>query len=367
MGSGHFLVAALPMLARMRMHEEDLSANEAVDRVIAENLHGLEIDERCTQIAAFALAMAAWTFDGASGYRELPEMNLACSGLAPEGDLEDWETLAGDDERLQNGMRRLYSIFQDAPTLGSLINPSTPENRLDTATFSDLEPLLVEALSDGRDVEVRERGVAAKGIARAAEMLSEHYTLVSTNVPYLGRGNQSDDIKSFVNQNYPKSGNDLATVFIKRCMEISRAGGTSCLVVPQKWLFLITYSDFREDVLNSGSWNFVARLGTSAFQTPMWDLNIMLFSVSSRSNQGGDSFVSFEASNPDSITGKQESLKSSEVFRSTQRQQLKNPDKRVILDELGDEPLLAQKAESHEGLTTGDLPRFTRKFWETKR
>ena len=82
MGSGHFLVAALPMLARMRMHEDGLSAEEAVDRVIEENLHGLEIDERCTQIAAFALAMAAWTFDGNSGYRELPEMNLACSVLS---------------------------------------------------------------------------------------------------------------------------------------------------------------------------------------------------------------------------------------------------------------------------------------------
>jgi len=152
MGSGHFLVAALPMLARMRMHEEGLSAEAAVDRVIAENLHGLEIDERCTQIAAFALAMAAWTFDGGregrtpSAYRELPEMNLACSGLAPEGDLEEWETLAGDDERLQNGMRRLYSIFQDAPTLGSLIDPSAPENRLDTDNIEELRSCLADVL-----------------------------------------------------------------------------------------------------------------------------------------------------------------------------------------------------------------------------
>ena len=69
-------------------------------------------------------------FPAPRGYRELPEMNLACSGLAPEGDLRAWEKLAGDDERLRNGMRRLYTLFQDAPTLGSLIDPGAPENRL---------------------------------------------------------------------------------------------------------------------------------------------------------------------------------------------------------------------------------------------
>ena len=177
MGSGHFLVAALPMLAHMRMHEEDLAPDDAVDAVLRDNLHGLEIDERCTQIAAFALALAAWTFEGSSGYRDLPEMNLACSGLAPEGSLEEWETLAGDDERLQNGMRRLYSIFQDAPTLGSLIDPGAPENDLYTASFDELEPLLKEALAQEADAETAERGVVAYGIAQAAEMLSSRYPL----------------------------------------------------------------------------------------------------------------------------------------------------------------------------------------------
>ena len=60
MGSGHFLVFALPMLVALRMHEEELSAAEAVDAVLRDNLFGLELDPRCTQIAAFNLALAAW-------------------------------------------------------------------------------------------------------------------------------------------------------------------------------------------------------------------------------------------------------------------------------------------------------------------
>jgi hypothetical protein len=58
MGSGHFLVFALPLLARLRMEEEEFGAAEAVAAVLRDNLHGLEIDERCTQIAAFKLAVS---------------------------------------------------------------------------------------------------------------------------------------------------------------------------------------------------------------------------------------------------------------------------------------------------------------------
>ena len=79
-GSGHFLVAALNLLVPLRMTDEKLSARAACDAVLRENLHGLELDPRCTQIAAFALALAAWKYPEAGGYRELPLLNIACSG-----------------------------------------------------------------------------------------------------------------------------------------------------------------------------------------------------------------------------------------------------------------------------------------------
>lgn len=63
-GSGHFLVAVFELLIRLRMHEEGLSVESAVEAVLRENLFGLEIDPRCTQIAAFNVAMAVWKLTG---------------------------------------------------------------------------------------------------------------------------------------------------------------------------------------------------------------------------------------------------------------------------------------------------------------
>lgn len=68
-GSGHFLVAMFGMLWRMRAEEEGLTPAEAQDVVLRNNLHGLELDPRCTQIATFNVALEAWK---QGGFRELP-------------------------------------------------------------------------------------------------------------------------------------------------------------------------------------------------------------------------------------------------------------------------------------------------------
>jgi hypothetical protein len=91
MGSGHFLVFALPILVAFRMAEEGLSERDAIDAVLRDNLFGLEIDPRCTQIAAFNLAFAAWR---RTGFHVLPELILACSGLAIGVTKAEWLKLA---------------------------------------------------------------------------------------------------------------------------------------------------------------------------------------------------------------------------------------------------------------------------------
>ena len=132
MGSGHFLVFALPILVAFRMAEEGLSLEQAVDAVLRDNLFGLEIDPRCTQIAAFNLALAAWKM---AGHRALPQLNLACSGLSIGVSKVEWIRLAEKaastipvpmkrvdlltteqnifSKHVIKGLERLYDIFED--------------------------------------------------------------------------------------------------------------------------------------------------------------------------------------------------------------------------------------------------------------
>ena len=197
MGSGHFVVDVFTAMVNLRMHDEGLSKAEACDAVIRENIHGLELDPRCTQIAAFNLALTAWKFCGE--YRILPEMNLACCGITPTGKKEDWVNLANLEQdaekrtQLKGGLARMYDLFQQAPELGSLIDPTTIEKDAFTSDFKELQPFLEEALSNEGEDKVNERTVIAAGVAKAGSLLAKRYVWQITNVPYLGRGRQDEE------------------------------------------------------------------------------------------------------------------------------------------------------------------------------
>jgi hypothetical protein len=278
-GSGHFLVAAFDLLTRLREREEELPRDRAAVAALEANVFGLELDPRCTQIAAFALAFAAWKRIGR--VRELPTLRVACSGLAIHGDREEWAKLAGEDALLRGALESLHATFAQAPELGSLVDP----RRADvggfklTFDFEKLLPLLTTALGRHgvqRDAEQFELGVAAQGLALAAELLAGSYTLVATNVPYLGRKLHSDALKDWADSQEPVAKNDLATLFVSRMLRWVGRGGTIAVVTPQNWLFLTSYRRLRERLLEQRTWNIVARLGPKGFQTPMWDFNVML-------------------------------------------------------------------------------------------
>ena len=257
MGSGHFVVAMFERLVALRMSEEKQDEASAVAAVIRDNLFGLEIDPRCTQIGAFNLALAAWR---RVGHCKLPAMNLACSGLAPNAKKEDWLKLAGDNEKLQNGMDRLYRLFKDAPVLGSLINPRGVEGDLLEAAFHELRPLLEQALAqETKDDTAHEMAVTAQGVAKAAEILTGQFTLVATNVPYLGRGKQDEVLMAYCERAHPEAKADLATCFVERCLDLCGARGSAAVVAPQNWLFLTSYKSFAKDLLKRARWNLVVQ------------------------------------------------------------------------------------------------------------
>lgn len=367
-GSGHFLVAAFLMLVPIRMALEGLSACEAVDAVLRENLHGLEIDRRCVELAAFALALTAWRYPDAGGYRALPELNVACSGLAISAKKEEWLSLAGGNRNLCLVLEELYKQFKDAPVLGSLINPeaSLGKDSLFELKWEEVGPLLVQALAGEKDDEKAEMGVVAKGITKAADLLSLRYGLVITNVPYLGRGKQSSSLMKYCETKYSNARSDLATTFLKRCLEFCCNKSTVCIVLPQNWLFLSSYENLRKDLLKRCNWDFVVRLGEGSFDSSAAaGAFTALVEVSNYAGIQDNKISVIDASRQKGSENKSNILKKSEVSIVSQKSIEKNPSARVTLEELDHSvQLLGENCVSYQGLVTGDMPRFSIKFWE---
>lgn len=373
-GSGHFLVAALLMLVPMRMELEGLSARDAVDAVLRQNIHGLELDQRCVELAAFALALTAWKYPETGGYRVLPELQVACSGLAISVKREEWLALAGKDTTLRQALGELYTHFRDAPMLGSLINPESSLRKTDLFELKqeEVRPLLTMALEGERDDEITEMGVIAQGLAKAATLLGDKYHWVLTNVPYLARGKQCDLLRSFCEQHYPEAKNDLATVFLDRCLEFCVNGGTPSIVLPQNWLFLGSYKKFREKLLKDDRWNLIARLGSCAFETISGDVVKAILITLSKGNGGQPSRSSathllrgIDLSEPRTAAEKAAGLLIAEVKSVEQVKQLENPDAAIVFDgSLVRLKPLSVFAKPVEGAKTIDIERFRIFFWE---
>tara|TARA_B110000196_G_scaffold293833_1_gene282433 strand:+ start:20248 stop:23913 length:3666 start_codon:yes stop_codon:yes gene_type:complete len=389
-GSGHFLVAAFLMLVPLRMADEGLTAKQAIDAVLSQNLHGLELDQRCVELAAFAIALEAWRYPDENGkplgYRQLPELQLACSGMAIGAAKGEWKQLANhiatqasgnSEEKKKNlsiALDWLQKTFEHAPVLGSLINPQSS----DAAKIVDwpkLQTALNQALENSNEEPIYEAQIAAQGLSKAAQLLSQQYSWVITNVPYLARGKQSDVLKDYCEKHHPAGKNDLATVFLDRCLQMNSQGGHTSVVLPQNWLFLTSYKKFREQLLTQDTWNMVARLGPKGFQTPMWDFNVQLLGLTRGQGEQALSLKQAGAENQHELRGldvaeyksaadKAEALLCEEVKSVSQSDQLDNPDYRVSFIPPGEQTLLGLEASSIEGLTTGDMPRFINSYWE---
>lgn len=372
-GSGHFLVEAFSMLWQMRAEDEGLSPTAAQDAVLRDNLFGLELDPRCVQIAMFAVALQAWKTGG--GWRQLPVPNIACAGIPVKATAEEWRQLAHGDFRLENALDRLHILFREADTLGSLIDPRGAtelggrtglQPALDDIRWDELAPLVEKALrAEAADPATLVLGACVTGVARAALLLSKNYSLVATNVPYLGRGKQNEALKNYAERHFPEGRADLAAAFVQRCMRFSDGGGTTAIVAPQNLLFLKSYDRLREQLLTRCHFNLVARLGSNAFRDMNWWAAITMLAIwDGRLPMDGDTFFGLDVGENKNQEAKARLLTTQQLRRVHQRIQLKNLNHAVTFMDLESVGLMADLVKSHEGMSTGDGDRYLLKHWE---
>ncbi|MEQ5874960.1 N-6 DNA methylase [Pseudoalteromonas sp. NFXS39] len=358
-GSGHFLVAKFLMLVPIRMELEGLSAKQAIDKVLAQNIHGLELDQRCVELAAFALALEAWRYPNSGGYRQLPELQLACSGVSINEAQKEWKDLAKGDEKLQGAIKWMLQTFKEAPTLGSLIDPS---KSLDEYSLRPWE-VLQKAIIDKYDVSEEARAMA-QGLAKSSELLSEKFDWITTNVPYRSANDLCEEIKDYANTNCEYARTDLATIFFDKLTRLVSDPGVISLVTPQNILIQPTYKYFRKRLLTKFDWKLLVRLGPGAFQEISGEVvNVLLLTVGKFRER--DNIHTIDCGRKSSFEEKGSLIQRDEPKIISQEQQIINSDSVIYLSPFSnDVSLLGDYCSSVQGIKTGGDDQFKRSFWE---
>ncbi len=364
-GSGHFLTETLTILSALRADEEGLSNAEAVAAVLRDNLFGLELDGRCVQIAAFAVALTAWRIGGFQPF-EPEQVHIAWVGAPPPLDRNEFLALGNEDEDLRAGLAGLYDLFIQAPLLGSLIDP-VGGDLMSPQRLGQIDSLLDRLVAKTRAAEPEwvEGAIAARGMAGAAAILSQRYTLVATNVPFLGRGKQHPVLAAYIERNESDAKADLATAIFSRSLRLLNTGGSAAIVAPQTWLFLKAYKDFRVRVLINHTLNLVADLGPAAFRDMnWWAARTALTCFTLGSSPADYKGLVLDADTGRDLDAKEPHMRNNDTASITQEDQISNPDSIISTRPTSPGTLLSSEVEAFEGMSTGDNDRYRFMFWE---
>ena len=259
MGSGHILVYAFDVLMEI-YRESGYVDRDAANAIVENNLFGLDIDNRAYQLAYFAMMMKARSYDRRFLTREIePHVSAivetnAISKFTCEG-------VTNDKEQNKIG-EYLISAYKDAKEIGSLL----PVNKYDYKAFSDYlnTSTLSGQLTLESDYWFEETVPAMKKIVKQAFMMSDKFTVVCTNPPYMNK--LEGQLKKFVVEEYNPYKGDLFSVFMHKNFDYCKPDGYSAFMTPFVWMFIKTYEQIREYIIGKKSITTLVQMEYSAFE-----------------------------------------------------------------------------------------------------
>lgn len=235
-GSGHILVYAFELLAKMYL-EREYRMRDIPRLILSKNLHGMEIDPRAAQIAGLALAMCA---------REM-DRRFFCRGV--QADVAVLGPVMLEEDDIPHGTafakkKDLIDALTHLGEVGSLLAPS--EGDL-AALREAIELTGTDGLFDGSSKNKLECAL------KTCEILARRHDCVVANPPYMGSSSFGPFMSKWVKKNYPDVKSDLCTCFIERGFNLAKDRGYSAMVTMASWMFLSSFEAMRRRVLDSKS------------------------------------------------------------------------------------------------------------------
>ena len=272
-GSGHMLTYAFDLLYAI-YEEEGYAPSDIPGLILANNLHGTEIDPRAGALAAFALTMKARARQRIF-FNKKAEPNIRV--LEPISftpvELDTLLTRGGDraDEEA------FWNQFEHADTFGALI---CPREEL-------IEPLrrhLDAHEPDEGDIIGNELHERARLVILQAAYLTCRYHVVVANPPYMGASNMSGLLSDWLAESYPLSKSDLMTAFMERAESLSLTLGLWGMINLPSWMFLTSFEQLRRTLLETSTFESLIHLGRGMFGS---DFGTVAFVVARRPHRQG--------------------------------------------------------------------------------
>lgn len=255
MGSGHILVYAFELFMKMYV-EQGYSKRDAAQKIIENNLFGLEIDKRAFQLAYFSIMMKGREYDRRF-LRRSPTTNLYYFEDLHVSD-EFYNFIS--DKVVRGNLKKVVKDFSDATELGSII-------KIDESIDLDSIEEVVAGLDFESGLDVFGYKKIQKQILKTLKIIkvmTTKYEAVVTNPPYMNKFDKT--LKKYLRDNYKNYSKDLFSVFIYHNVHQLVKGGYAGYMTPLVWMFIKTYEPLRHDIINNFKIDSLIQMEYSAFE-----------------------------------------------------------------------------------------------------
>lgn len=240
-GSGHILVEAFDTLYSIYL-DQYASPREACDSILQYNIVGVDIDTRAKQLAQFALLMKACSY--------VPEM-ADCHVMPRVFDMPE----PISEREMENLKDTLPHFF-----LGG--NTKVIKETIDAVELLQQAQELGSIMKFNVSEATRYAIKTAMGNENASQFsfyphlklmlaLTERYTSVVMNPPYMGQPNMNPLLSNYTKTNYALGKADLATVFVQFMGERACDKGIYSFIIPPSWMFLASSEALRCHILKN--------------------------------------------------------------------------------------------------------------------
>ena len=253
-GSGHILNECFDLLYDLYI-ASGFGRGEAIESIFANNLLGIDIDERARQLATFALMLKACQRDDSfADARVLPQ--VLSMPEVNEAQAEEFFRLSDISGEALKELRESFDLMKDADSLGSIM-------KFDISGSTRV--LLQQTLSHWMNQSDKpEAVVTAIPAVRLILAMTDSYDAIVMNPPYMPTS-RVDALKAYAAKNYPDSKADLFSVFMDVCIDRLKDGGKYGMINMQSWMFLSSFETLRKKILDTQHIDSLLHLGPRTF------------------------------------------------------------------------------------------------------
>lgn len=315
-GSGNFLLYAFDLFYEMYLEEGEVPEKEIPQKIIENNIYGIDLDDRAIQIAQLGLYIKALKHNrnvmidhtnvvSTDFYLpEYDEISEVFRKLKLHKDARSLLRYIWDDLRLAHKFGSLIRIEERFEAVVQRYRLKHQRELFDVREqdlFEQWENVVIPNIKKAVE-KYTTNGNGAGAFFKTktldsltfVEILQNKFDVVVANPPYTDSANYGTELKAFMIANYKKPlafNNNLYGACLKRATELIQSDGKVGFVNPPTFMYIKTFEDMRKHMINNYHIHLFVEWGYLGMFTPTARVDSAIYILENKKITGDTTFI----------------------------------------------------------------------------